>query len=166
MLILRSCFRIFYICFLVGGKKITCKLSCKQNDVPIYFLTSEVTSLYASDTLLMLTFPYSPLYLIFNQCFPSQLHTIPPQCVNCMFRQAYIVRNHCLHLFSGNRCTFVFSCMQIQQVLSVSFPCYLYLYAVSPCESLKGHTCTTTDLAAFKPNCSQNHLRSWPLVFV
>lgn len=61
--------------------------------------------------------------LIFNQCFPSRLlfvhHTIPPQCANCMWIVSVKLITVCIFRFSGNGWTFVITCMQTQEVLSV-----------------------------------------------
>lgn len=114
---------IFYTGILVGGKKICC--------VQIYFLTSEVTSLYMSDTLFMLAFSYIPLLLqssvwfLINVsphgsfCSPYNTSSMCKLYVYC-FLQASVVIHHCLHFVFQEICAeIVFSCMQIHQVLFV-----------------------------------------------
>lgn len=71
---------------------------------------------------------------------PFVHHTIPPQRAKWSvdrFLLANIVTNHCLRFcFSGNSCTFFlcFFLVDSTGTVCVSFPCYLYLYAVSPYE--------------------------------
>lgn len=101
-------------------------------------MTSEVTLL--SDTLLMLTFSYSPLLLqssvwfLINVsphgslCFPCNTSSMCKLYVYC-FPLANTVRNHCLHFLCCHKlgALFFFNCMRIQQVLFVYSLSHVYL---------------------------------------
>lgn len=142
--ILESCFRLLnlYITFLFFWFA-----ACEQNCVPIYFLTSAATLLY------VLTFSFSPLrqqrsiwFLINVSHYSSCLLTIQYLLNLQIGLWIYSLELISLNVFMRG----VLSSLPVCKFQRYRV-CYLYLYAASP-------MCTTTDLTALKPNCSQNHL--------
>lgn len=126
---------------------------CKQNNVPRHFLIL----LYMSDTLLTPAFSYSPLLLQSSIWFLirvsllvfSMQYLLNVQIISGLFPSIEHCQKYLSTLFVF-RCTFVFSTFCRYCLCVQSFPCYSSMYAVGPYESLKGHMCTTTDLAALK----------------
>lgn len=168
-LIFRSC--SFISDFLLVEKKIKdfCLAVGKQN----HLLTSEVTLLYVSGFFLLPSIT-AEQYLIYSVSPLSSLCS--PYNTSSMCKCMWIVPSKltlsqitvCIFMFQeiGALSSFVVCKFNRYCLCLISPMLFICVCCESLYESLKGHMCTTTDLTALQPNCTQNHLRPRPPVFI
>lgn len=164
-------FIVFFCCW--KGKTIL--LTCVLFLMTIYCLTSEMTFVCHSsnvDFSLIAVYNCTAAFdfsLQSSFCSPYNTSWVCKLYVD-FFHQSNLVRNHCRNvLFSGNRCTFVFSCMQIQQVLCVCvcnlsrviYICMLWV----PTQGWRPRVHYYWP-RSIKTKSSQNYLWSCPQVFI